>query len=453
MKSFIRILFYVLLLTPFLFSSCSEREYACAIPSNCIALLSVDVSKVPVDKKATTMLEDIFKVDDLTDCGVDFSNKVYAFETADGNFGVCARVADEGKLEDCIGRYAGNDRWTPLTERSGIKFTTLNRVWLVGYSDRAMLVMGPVAEAGQAEACRRMVKYLGQDEETSVVSTKMYECLDSMVSPISLVAQCRAMPEKFIAPFMFGVPKDTDVSQVFVAADISIADGCLDISGKTFSFDSGINAAISKSLNVFRGIGDRYVDCMSIDTPVGFFINVAGHKFLPLVQANKSLQILLAGLNTAIDMDNILRSVDGNMSITFPSISSEGMFPSLCAELSGAPWLADIDYWKQSCTPGTRIIDWQADAYRYVSGKTSFYFGVTEDKQFYSGGSPDIAISGIRPSETPLAPSVKQNIIGRKMALVFNLSPILGSNNVTASVLALVEPVMGNVRTIVYSLK
>lgn len=52
---------------------------------------------------------------------------------------------------------------------------------------------------------------------------------------------------------------------------------------------------------------------MSKDDAFAMFLNVKGEEFLPLLQSNPSFQAMLAGANMAIDLDNILRSVDGDL--------------------------------------------------------------------------------------------------------------------------------------------
>ncbi len=45
------------------------------------------------------MLKSLLHVDDVDKCGIDISEKLYLFESADGNLGLCAKVSDEGDVE------------------------------------------------------------------------------------------------------------------------------------------------------------------------------------------------------------------------------------------------------------------------------------------------------------------------------------------------------------------
>ncbi len=97
---------------------------------------------------------------------------------------------------------------------------------------------------------------------------------------------------------------------------------------------------------------------MPADALAGIFMNVKGEQFLPMMQSNRSLQTLLMGINQAIDMDNIIRSVDGDMAIVMPSLDDNNMQMTMAAKLSHAKWLGDVDYWKTSCPAGANIANW-----------------------------------------------------------------------------------------------
>lgn len=165
---------------------------------------------------------------------------------------------------------------------------------------------------------------------------------------------------------------------------------------------------MQQSQTVYRPIKGDYVKSMPNDALAGIFMNVEGTRFLPLVQSNQGLQTLLMGINAAIDMDNIIRSVDGDMAIVMPSLGTDNMQMTMAARLSHAKWLSDIDYWKQSCPKGSTIGNWKKNAYCYSSGKTSFYFGVSDDKQFFSGNDQLSAEYSILPSNHPIDQHIQQ---------------------------------------------
>lgn len=439
-----------------LMSACSDNDYLNAIPSKSTAVISIDMSRLngqEQEQNQEHILKTMLHVDDVSKCGLDVKEKVYLFETIDGNLGLCAKVADEGDVSNWLSELSQQRISSTVTERKGFHFAVLKDSWLVGFSSKALLVMGPVVAEAQAEMQRQMVRYLNADEDAGIKSSKLFAQLDSIDSPMAMVAQAVALPEKFVAPFTLGAPKDADASQIVIAAGMDVEDGVLKIAGRTFSFNPSINQALVKSQQVFRPIQGDYVQSMPDDAMTGIFMNVAGSRFLPLVQSNQGLQTLLMGINASIDMDNILRSVDGDMSIVLPTLGADHMQMMMAARLSHAKWLSDVDYWKQSCPKGSTIGNWKSNAFCYSSGKTCFYFGVTDDKQFFSGNDEVSAESSIRPSSHPISKRVQNMIRGEKMVMVINLEKSGGGGSDMQAVTGLLSPLFGQLTAVVYTLK
>lgn len=439
-----------------LMSACSDNDYLNAIPSKSTAVISIDMSRLngqEQEQNQEHILKTMLHVDDVSKCGLDVKEKVYLFETIDGNLGLCAKVADEGDVSNWLSELSQQRISSTVTERKDFHFAVLKDSWLVGFSSKALLVMGPVVAEAQAEMQRQMVRYLNADEDAGIKSSKLFAQLDSIDSPMAMVAQAVALPEKFVAPFTLGAPKDADASQIVIAAGMDVEDGVLKIAGRTFSFNPSINQALVKSQQVFRPIQGDYVQSMPDDAMTGIFMNVAGSRFLPLVQSNQGLQTLLVGINASIDMDNILRSVDGDMSIVLPTLGADHMQMMMAARLSHAKWLSDVDYWKQSCPKGSTIGNWKSNAFCYSSGKTCFYFGVTDDKQFFSGNDEVSAESSIRPSSHPISKRVQNMIRGEKMVMVINLEKSGGGGSAMQAVTGLLSPLFGQLTAVVYTLK
>lgn len=439
-----------------LMSACSDNDYLNAIPSKSTAVISIDMSRLngqEQEQNQEHILKTMLHVDDVSKCGLDVKEKVYLFETIDGNLGLCAKVADEGDVSNWLSELSQQRICSTVTERKGFHFAVLKDSWLVGFSSKALLVMGPVVAEAQAEMQRQMVRYLNADEDAGIKLSKLFAQLDSIDSPMAMVAQAVALPEKFVAPFTLGAPKDADASQIVIAAGMDVENGVLKIAGRTFSFNPSINQALVKSQQVFRPIQGDYVQSMPDDAMAGIFMNVAGSRFLPLVQSNQGLQTLLMGINASIDMDNILRSVDGDMSIVLPTLGADHMQMMMAARLSHAKWLSDVDYWKQSCPKGSTIGNWKSNAFCYSSGKTCFYFGVTDDKQFFSGNDEVSAESSIRPSSHPISKRVQNMIRGEKMVMVINLEKSGGGGSAMQAVTGLLSPLFGQLTAVVYTLR
>lgn len=446
----LRNLFYVMALAvATVFSSCSSTDYLNAIPAESSAVISMDMAKLS-GVQSPTVLKAMLHVSNLDNTGLDLSSKLYLFETQDGEMGLCAKVDDEDDVEKLFNGLAQKGICPQVRKRRGLKFTMVAQSWVVGWSSKALLIMGPAPVTEQAELQNQMTNYLHEDEDEGFKSSPLYDKLDSIGSPISMVAQAKALPDKLIAPFTLGAPKNTDPSQVLIAASMKPQKGVLYVNGSTFSLNSRIDAALKKAAGIYRPISGKYSSSMPKNALLGVFMNVKGTQFVPLMHNNPGLVALLAGISRAIDMDNILKSVDGELSIVSTAYSDENLKISMAAQLGNKQWLNDVGYWKQSCPEGGRILDWGKDAYYYTDSKTTFYFGASNDMQFYSGSSAAEALSSIKPSTNPISADIQRAIKGQKMVMMINPGALVGGKS--QAVATMLNPLFGNVNTILFTL-
>ena len=435
--------FYILA-TVGILSSCSRSEYINAIPAESQMLIRVSPAKLS-GAKSPLILKTLLHLKNLDSSGIDLSQDVYFFEDGQGNFGICAKVNSESKLAKSL-----QDVGMSLTKRRDYKFAPLSSGWIIGFSDNAVLLMGLVVPAAQDDLITLMARYLGSDEEQGIKSSPMYATSDSIDAPMSIVSQTRALPEQFVAPFTMGAPKDADPADVILAAAMEVKKGRLLMHGKTLSYKKSINSAIDKAANVYRPIKGDYIKAMSQDDVLGLFLNVDGKQFHSLLIQNRAATAMLAGINTAIDMDNIIKSVDGDLTLVTSSLGSDNLHMMMAARLSGVPWLADIDYWKKSVPAGGHIGDWGKNCYYYSGNGTTYFFGVTPDMQYMSGASPEEAKNSITTSLNPLPADLQEIIKGKKFAMVVNFKAL--DNSKAAAVTSLLMPMFGNINTIVYTM-
>ena len=335
-----KIVLTVLGLSCLLLVSCKEDSYLNAIPDNVVTLMAVDAEKSGL----SISTEDI-----------DTKEKIYFFEMADGTLGMAAR-------------YQGHSNG----------FKTVADKWVCGFGDGKMVILGPVLPAQFEEVRQRIQRLMEQGEDESIVGKPLLSRVDSLKSPIGLVAQAEAVPEQFAALFTLCAPKNADPSMVYLAAEAELDKGVLRVKGSNFSFNKNLQSAMDEASKAFRPLKGVYKDECEAHL-LSVVMNADGNQLLPLMQQNKSLQMLLAGMNAAVDMDNIIRSVDGEMALM---LKNGNMDMTMRAQLGKRDFIKDVAYWKSSCPQGSRIIDQGKDKWLYESGDIRFYFEVTPANEF-----------------------------------------------------------------------
>lgn len=425
-------------------ASCRDNDYVRSIPASATAVMKIDGAVVAGSHKMLSLLPFGDKTADV----IDLSREVYAFETVDGNLGMCARVKDSDALLEALKTVTTSE----VRRQGDYRLADINNSWAVGFNDKSLVVLGPVSAAALPDAQRSIVRMLKQDEDASIMARPMYSKLDSIDSRVAFVAQVQALPEKFAAPFMLGAPKGVDASQVAVAAGVDIKDGIVRIDCQNFSFDKSIDRELKKSRAAFRPVKGVFSQSMSHNQLFSLFANVKGKEFLPLLQSDHSLQAVLMGLNTAVDFDNIMRSVDGDLAFMFSGMSQDNIAMTMLARVANPVWTADVDYWKQSCQPGCSITG-SNGSWVYRGGDASFSFGLQGDV-FYaiSGQAPASILQLLKPSQ-PIYGEVSRMIAGSRMAMVLNLKPLAANSAAAGGMLDMLKPIIDNVKAVVCVMK
>lgn len=425
-------------------ASCRDNDYVRSIPASATAVMKIDGAVVAGSHKMLSLLPFGDKTADV----IDLSREVYAFETVDGNLGMCARVKDSDALLEALKTVTTSD----VRKQGDYRLTDINNSWAVGFNDKSLVVLGPVSAAALPDAQRSIVRMLKQDEDASIMARPMYSKLDSIDSRVAFVAQVQALPEKFAAPFMLGAPKGADASQVAVAAGVDIKDGIVRIDCQSFSFDKSIDRELKKSRAAFRPVKGVFSQSMSHNQLFSLFANVKGKEFLPLLQSDRSLQAVLMGLNTAVDFDNIMRSVDGDLAFMFSGMSQDNIAMTMLARVGNPVWTADVDYWKQSCQPGCSITG-SNGSWVYRGGDTSFSFGLQDDVFYAISGEAPASIQQLLKPSQPIYGEVSRMIAGNRMAMVLNLKPLAANSAAAGGMLDMLKPIIDNVKAVVCVMK
>ena len=401
--------FYSILCLVLFFCSCSDDNYLNVIPAESTALVSVDVVGAASQSKGVSanLLKSLFRVSDVAECGLDLSAKVYLFETVDGTLGVAARVKNESKLNDWLNRLADKGICQKTQKRRDLHFTLLRQSWMVGFSDDALLLMGPVVATQQSELMRTMMRYLKADE--GIKSTLLYEKVQSLTTPVAVVAQAQSLPQQLIAPFTIGVPTAADASQVMIAAEMQNVNGCLVLSGETFSFDASIDAALKNTQQLYRPLTDEYLSVIPRQSVFAIAMNANGHALLPLMRQSREFKALLTGVGMKIDIDNFIEQIDGDLVLAVPAYDEENM---------------DLR-WAAKLMPNRNPLD-----------------EASEDQ---------LRKSQMTVTDQPLPDAVVNTLKGSQMAVMLNLQAVGGDKQEIISIFSsLLRPLFGKVDYIIY---
>ena len=437
------------------FSSCASNSYTKAIPVNSTAIMAIDAQAIKQeDNDLLKSIASLLNVSDISECGLDFTQDIYMFETSDGNLGTCIKVNDEGSIEQWLKTLGQKGLCSKTINKRDFTFALVHDSWEIGYSDKAFLMLGPILPAQQADAIRNIRKYLKQVSEGSDKLSPLFEKLDSIEGPMRLVAQIDAMPDKLSAPFTLVQPENADCSQIILAASMEKTNSKnIIINGNLFSFNKSVDKGIKLNLDKLKPTEGKYVMNIPSNTLCSIFMNVSGNDLVNMTHNSKQLGTILAGINTAIDMDNILRCTNGDFVLSIDAFSDTSASMSMAANLESRNFLKDVDYWKKSCPSGSSIEDYGKNSYKLRTPDVSFWFGATESNEFFGSTNEHKAASILKQCSNPYPKEVLNEIKGKKLCMVVNMSQIFKQTQGESDTANLLAPLFGKAENIIFGIK
>lgn len=445
-----KILSYLVLILSCLLTSCS-KDYRSAIPKGSTMLMSIDVTDKEVGSRFT-VLSDYLMIKDPRACGLDLRDKLYLFQTSESKFGLCANVYNSEDLHDVFAKLKKKGKATEGPVRLRSTFYILSGKIVCGYNDDALVVMGPVTPSAQKETIQYIANLLKQKEEDSMLGSLLIKKLESLKSPISLVAQASALPQKFASFVSIGLPKDAKSSECIIAANVSIHDETILIDSEPFSFNEHINSELQRNYSVLRPITNKYTSSLGNKAVMGLFANFEGKNLLPVIKKSDVLNSLFSGINTLIDIDAIINNIDGDVLLSAPSYVESGIEMSLAGQLANTNFIKDVDNLNKLVPSASILSPWNNDGYCLNNKEIPLYFGVTHGKnpQLYSGSSAEVALNSVKPASSPIAPNVQKLIEGKRLGLYLSASSILPEK---AGIGMMMIPRMIKIKSVVYTVK
>lgn len=427
-----------------LLASCSS-DYRSALPSGSTAIVAIDAADESLSA-LTTGLRGVLGVDDISQCGIDLAEPLYLFTTSDGTLGLCAKTSDASDLAALMERNAARGTARKIAERQGCQYYNVKDVCVAGWNGTALVALGPVVASAEGAAVSQIATLLKQDEDASGAAGPMMSRLDSLAGPMRLVARATALPKKLRPMLTLGLPREADAEQCLIAASVAIDHATLTFCATPTSLKAKDDKALRDAYSKLRPIRGRYLAALDSTAEAAVLLNTEGRDLVPLLNAQPAVAAMLAGINQAIDLTAILRSVSGDLLLTARDVRRDLPRLSLAAELGATSFLKDVGYWKQSLPKGFTLTDWRPQAFRLRGEDTDLWFGVTTASrpEFYSASTPEAADALLAKAGKAATEPWQKAVSGSRLAVVVNLAALLVDSPVPQAL---------GVRRVVYKVK
>lgn len=405
-----------------------SQSYTHALPADMKAVASVDMSRLARESglDAARLQELVFADRSVDDTGLDFAEKIYAFVSPDDCFGVVAAVADAKQLRKTLDALHEEGHCEAVDEQRGFAWTTIEGQWLAAFDDDKLLVMGPAMGSALDELRNRMATYLRQDEAESGAATPMFSELGEQQGAVALVSQLGVLPASYSSMLRTGLPKEVDPQDVRMAASLEVAGNRLALHVALLSDHPEMQKLIREAETLFRPIQGDLATLAPPQALLWMGANVNGEKLLEELRKEPTLRTALIMLNMGIDVDLILKSIDGDLSVAVEALDGNLSVPTvLTAQLARTDFLKNVDYWKRSLGPRSDVLfrDLGNNRFYFSMGAQGAYFGV-KDKCLYVANDERLAASALVPQTASTVAPYRGEMKGCRWYLTVDLTQL-----------------------------
>ena len=396
-----------LVLTIMVLCSCSNTEYQKAIPANATLVMKVDVKSIADKadfKKSKYMLmldaaiastvkgEDLKIVkeymNDPQKMGFDFSTPLYLFMVGEDTFGLTLKMGNEADLKDFLGLLNNQGMVSKPTEKDGLTTGSLLDDISYAYDSNTFLLLASINGKGTSTTNKMVKELMTMKESDSFSSTEAFDRMNDEDQDVVLYMNGKVGKEALAEMVTAIMPSSVDIKDLDFLMDLNFEDGQASLKAKVWGKNKKAQALIDEADKNLDKIEGKYLDRVADNTMVWFGANVKGNWLLSKLKESKSMKEGLFMLERAIDIEQMLMSVDGDMAMEVQIdnvLEQKDPEYIVYANLKNSEFLADVDDWKETMKDyDMSMVEQSKNQYELSMDDVTYFWGVKDKDLFLS---------------------------------------------------------------------
>ena len=351
------------------------------IPEDAKAVLVID-AKLAL-KQMDFSISDIFKAlkhhqqqkdEDKSAWGIDMIAPMYGFVSSD-NY-VCGVFA-LNNAKDFEERISKEN--ISVESQRGFKWANKGEI-LLCFDDEKALAVGPVNKAESDRMRGKMVEWMKQGSHKVPVLSSLKKDDGVVCLRSSLGVLPQALSNQFV-----GNIQNINMDNVFLNASLKVKEKSFLLSTELDSEDENFTKYTSEFDNLLRPIEAKMLPSCIDEPMLRVIASVNGEDVLPKLRENIVVRTMLVGINLCVDLDMMIKSIDGNVIIEYGGRSASSPTFVASAQTKNQDFLKNAKEW---CT-GSSTFGYSCQAlddknFAIQSGGNKYFFGVHDDFLYVS---------------------------------------------------------------------
>jgi len=331
---------------------------------------------------------------DSKSLGIDVMRPIYGFSSASGNFGIVAAMDDIDDFEAYLEEESKAGRASEITSQRGFSWATVGEQWLLAFDKEKVLAMGPAVGAAQDQLRNEMARLMEQERKDSGLQSAIYDELKRSDEPLAAVVAPEILPDAsntFLKQFNI-----SSMNDALLRISLETDDNELEMDADIIAKSPAVKDQLNRINQLMRPIKGSQLNYAHADNVAWMALNIQGSELLDVLRSNQSVRTALIALNLVLDLDRIIRAIDGDVAL---ELTTTDIFDNSDIQIKDLYLTADVansDFLSDASTWGNQLIGVQALSQQDFAvnlGKSSVYFGV-DKSTLYIGGERGLTKGG-----------------------------------------------------------
>lgn len=417
--------------------SCTNTDYQKTIPANATLVVKADMKSISEktdfqNLKMRGLLEGVMAtvvkgkdlkavrdyVDDPMKMGIDWSMPIYFFMVGDETLGLTMKVNDDDGVKDFILLLKDQGMASKPVDKDGLMCGTLFDDIHYAYDANSLLLLASMKGGGSSTMSRMVRELMNQNEKDSFISTELFDRMNEEEKDIVSCSNGevpKGMGALSTAFSTLLLPPTVKAKDLYFVSWGNFENGQMVFSSHVYGKTEKAQKALQEMDNQLGAIEGKYIGRASDKTLVWAGAHVKGDWMLGKLKGVKDIKELLFMAERAIDIEQMLRTVDGDMAVELrveeADYNAKDPFGYVAyAELKNTDFLADVDDWKQSMKEfGMKMQDNGENQYVLVANKDTIGWGVQDKDLYFVSANSNVQEQGGNPSLEACKDDIQKN--------------------------------------------
>lgn len=319
--------------------------------------------------------------------GLDLQSPAYVF-ASQGYLGAVVAVDNDDDFKDFL-----SGKGCDVKQLRGLNWSVVLDNFLVGFNSNRAILMGPAVGSEQEALYGVIAGLIEQNATESGIGSHLYELMQGRTEPVALAANMGAFMQ---LPVLNQLEEKGGVYSTLQALDVtaglSYLQDKVSLAMSVETEDKKTTKLLAALDEVFMPANASLLERDPDNTLFHMEVGLNGERLLELLRTNPDVRTTLLLANSIFDLDLILKSIKGDVSLTVPQISLGSQEVQFQAQLVDDSFMQNISTWNDAVSraAGVYFYPQRDDRYMAVFKGTPCYFSVA-GKRLYLSNSDRLA--------------------------------------------------------------